>query len=77
MCAGSGLPRGAPQLRRLNLHRLSPEPDVSGLRHVLFWIPMILIGFPRAVVATVLLSLGFQFFVHPGGGQKLSNRQLT
>lgn len=36
---------------------------VSGMW--LFWLPMILLGFPpEAVVATVLLSLAFQFFVH-------------
>lgn len=51
---------------RLNLStafRQSLMYPVSGMW--LFWIPMILIGFPpQAVVATVLLSLGFQFFVH-------------
>ena len=51
---------------RLNLStafRQSLMYPVSGMW--LFWIPMILIGFPpEAVVATVLLSLGFQFFVH-------------
>ena len=56
-----GLPRGAPQLGAAQpLHRLSWSLmyPVSGMW--LFWIPMILIGFlPEAVVATVLVSLGF------------------
>ena len=51
---------------RLNLStafRQSLMYPVSGMW--LFWLPMILLGFPpEAVVATVLLSLAFQFFVH-------------